>query len=167
MSRAQHDLLLFTLWPAACAYQGWDKLPTRDREAKRKEIAAEVFGGPKSFTKINRTKEFDAIKARLEMLAGKVSGAVEDGNPEAGERRRVMNRVGVLLAEGNELPNWENYIAPILKERFKIVPGISTIADLSNDELLKLSITLTDRIASLKAETETTPVAAGDTDNPF
>lgn len=158
MTKLQHDLLLFQLWPAACDYQGW---PSRVREAKRREVTAQVFEGGKSWKDINKTNEFDRIKTRLEELAGKV---VVDTN---GDRKRLLHRIAELDGEGREqLANWDAYINPILKERFGIVPGVRSVTDLANKDLLDLSRTLTNRIAGLQrrdaesakvAETENEP----------
>jgi hypothetical protein len=131
MTRAQHAHY-FDLWAEACKWQGWDRLSTKDKDAKRKEIMADVFGGPKSAKDVDKDEEFGKIKARFLLLAGKVKGGVEDGRPHYDQRRRLLNVIEQkkkLLAIYTDQS--EEYLHVVLKDRFKRVNGINSIDDLS------------------------------------
>lgn len=66
------------------------KIPPAEREAFRKETHRKVFGEPISAKLINRTGDFDRIKARLQMLLDNVQGAIETDHPDEGEKRRLL-----------------------------------------------------------------------------
>lgn len=140
MTVAQHNTLI-RLWLGACSVQGWDKLKTAEREAKRKEVLTRVFGCEKSFTAINHTTECDQIFRELKRLASIV---VDD----AGGRARLLNAAGELLAELNELVE-PAYIATLLKDRFKVVDGVRPITDLSDKSMAQLIYTLKARIKTI------------------
>jgi hypothetical protein len=131
MTELQHDLY-FRLWNTVLKHQGWDKMPTKVREAKRREVHVAVFGAPKSAKDINHTDEFGAIKARFELLAGLVKGGVEDEHPEFDTRRRLFWKFENVQKKqlGVYVNDPEAYIRQILRERFKIFRGISTVEDL-------------------------------------
>lgn len=157
MTRAQHAHY-FELWANACAYQGWDRLSTKDREAKRKEIMADVFGGPKSAKDVNKDKEFGAIKARFLMLAGNVQGGVEDGKAKFDNKRRllwVIEQKKKLIALYQDHP--DEYLHTVLRERFKRFNGLNSIDDLSAErtnekpsQLEQLIFTLSARINDMR-----------------
>lgn len=133
MTEAQHASY-FKLWASACKAQGWNKLPTAAREAKRREVHVQVFGAPKSAKDINHTNDFGAIKAKFEFLAGQLRGAMEDGEREPDEKRRllwVMRRRLFPQLALYVMDNPERYVESILKERFKLFKGISSPDDLS------------------------------------
>jgi hypothetical protein len=138
MSVSQHHQYI-RLWTAACAAQGWDKLPSKERDAKRKEVHARVFGFAISATEIDGRKGCDAIFGAFEELANRVAKPVD------GERRRLIHvaaeRIDVLAAATSL-----NYVETLLKERFKLVRGIRSIGDLSNPDLLNLLRTVNSRI---------------------
>jgi hypothetical protein len=141
MTQDQADLF-WRLWRAACAWQGWDKLPSAERDARRREMLAEC--GFSSLTLVDSTHGFDAVKKRLEELAG----VVHNERADAGDRRRILaiarEAMSDLLASGYP----PRAVDTILRERFHIVEGVRAIADLDTDELLNLSRTLTARLAS-------------------
>jgi hypothetical protein len=91
-------------------------------------------GGAKSAKEINHTSEFGAIKARFEFLAGRLQGAIEDGNTDLDKKRRLLWVMRRRLFPQLALyvpDNPERYVEAILKERFKLFKGISTPDDLS------------------------------------
>ena len=147
MTVDQHGLL-FRLWGDACRAQGWDRLSASERDAKRKEVTARVFGPGKSWTEVNKTGECDLLFARLKFLADKLQGAQEDLDPEPGQRRRYIHRIGEQLAEFAELGQAQ-YVEPILKERFKRFAEINTIYDLSTKELKEAVMTLDARLGQV------------------
>jgi len=147
MTVDQHGLL-FRLWRDACARQGWDKLSSAERDLKRKEQLRAVFGFEKSFTELNTKGDCDLFFARLKFLADNLQGAREDQDPEPGQRRRYMHRIGELLSEFDEVGQLE-YVEPILKERFKRFKGLNTIGDLNTEDLHQMVMTLDSRLRQI------------------
>jgi hypothetical protein len=140
MTVDQHGLL-FRLWGDACRAQGWDRLSASERDAKRKEVTARVFGPGKSWTEVNKTGECDLLFARLKFLADKLQGAQEDLDPEPGQRRRYIHRIGEQIQELESL-GYSESLKTILKTRFKVIEGVRTIFDLPTRELLNMVQTL-------------------------
>ena len=139
MTISQRDLF-WRLWAAACAAQGWNRLPAEEREAKRKQVLFELgFGSAKH---IDPKDGFDAVKAELERLADVVANEPQD----AGRRRRVAWCANQALRKLRAAGYPERSIETILIDRFKVVPGVSAIEDLPTDELVKLAITLDTRL---------------------
>ncbi|HEX4122327.1 MAG TPA: hypothetical protein VH619_17055 [Verrucomicrobiae bacterium] len=149
--------LFWRLWSGACAYQGWDAMSSADRDEKRHEVLAEC--GFASAKHIDRTDGFDRVKKHLLELQGRVHNESED----AGERRRIVSRLGIILAEMGEAGYPEHSLNTILRERFKIIEGVNTITDLETRELLNLVRTLSSRLASWKrcATVQTEPGSTG------
>ncbi len=166
---ADQQRLYFALWNKACIHQGWDKLTSKEREEKRREIMAEVFDGPKSAKDVNRHAEFDAIKAKFLQLSDSVQGTRETDHPDIGEKRRLLKVVAYQKRLIRVYREPEAYVTKILKDGPKIFKGISTIEDLSAfspqvkneltgkiekkpSQLMKLVFTLTARVNSLRNE---------------
>lgn len=143
MTEDQHSLF-WRLWAAACAWQKWDTLPSAAREEKRREMLLDL--GFSSAKVIGTTADFDRVKRRLEELGGRVHNEA----PDAGQRRRILARIGEAISELSEAGYPSHSLDTILRTRFKIVAGIRTIADLPTLELLNLSRTLAARLASWK-----------------
>jgi hypothetical protein len=107
-------------WPAACATQKWD---ARDRQKRLDVISGAVGRTVESMTELNRTRDVDAVKARLKMLADSVQGAMEDGRPEIGSARteRQFIRSDLLpclaLYTGGR-DGAERYLAELIKDLF-------------------------------------------------
>jgi hypothetical protein len=141
MTESQHSLF-WRLWNAACGCQHWTG---REAEAKRREILLEL--GFESAKHIDHLGGFDLVKKRLEALADRVDNEREDGS----RRRRVLWRIGQARAGLNSADYPTKAVDTILRQRFKVIPGIRTIADLETRELVNLSRTLTARLASYKA----------------
>jgi hypothetical protein len=146
--------LFWRLWSAACQYQGWNALSSAERDEKRHEVLAEC--GFESVKDVDSLHGFDRVKARLLELQGRVQNAPDD----AGQRRRYVVKIGILLAELGEAGYAEHSLNTILRERFKIIHGVNTITDLETPELLNLIRTLTSRVASWKSRTEAELTAA-------
>jgi hypothetical protein len=132
------------LWAAACAAQGW---PAAERESQRKLAHTRVFVGPISAKDINKTDQFDAIKAEFERLASNIN------HNEDKARKRILHEAGVALAELNELVS-EQWLVTFLKKGFGIVPGIRDVTDLDNDQLRKLIIAATGRTSEMREQQE-------------
>ena len=134
------------LWADACKEQGWDTLSSAEKNVKRMEVLAGIFGRSISLKAVDSRDGFDRVKRRLEELAGKVHNQPED----EGKRGRVLYRVGELLTEFQEVYGIEAEasFASLLKARFKVVHSLNSIQDLSTEELVHLSMTLEQRIKS-------------------
>jgi hypothetical protein len=96
---------------------------------------------------LNCSDDHDRVKKRLLELQGRVHNEPQD----AGERRRITSRIGVLLAELGKAKYPSHSLNTILRERFKVIEGVNTITDLETRELLNLVRTLAARLASWKA----------------
>ena len=134
----------WTLWAAACRAQGWDKLPSAERDEKRYEVMAEL--GFASVKDVDSTTGFDRLKARLLELTDRVSIECED----AGQRRRVLYVIGQLLADAGEA-GYGPAADRVCRDRFKIAHGVRDITDLATPELTNLARTLKNRLTSLNS----------------
>jgi hypothetical protein len=141
MTEDQHRLF-WRLWSDACDWQGWAALPAKEREQKRREILSSL--GFTSATLIDAKDGFDSVKKRLLQLAGRVVNERAD----AGHRRRILARIGEAIAELNHAEYPQHSLDTILRARFKVIPGVSEVADLDTRELINLSKTLAARLAS-------------------
>lgn len=137
MTKPQRDLLL-RLWSAACRNQGWDKahgLNSKMVDALRKAETAKVFGGEKSWTKIEWRVEFGRIKNHLLFLGGNVQGTMETDRPDLDEKRRLLKYIhdDLMKCLGLYRPP-ERYVQDVLRDGGpgrKIYSGITSIDDLS------------------------------------
>jgi hypothetical protein len=134
-------VLFWRLFGAASRYQHWT---TSEAESRRREVLMEC--GFRSAKDVDHLEGFDRVKKRLEELAGRIHNEPED----AGQRRRVLARVGQALADLNAAGYPPHSLETILTTRFKIITGVRTIADLSASDLVNLSRTLTARLATWK-----------------
>jgi hypothetical protein len=132
-------VLFWRLFGAASRYQQWT---ASEAESRRRDILMEC--GFRSAKEIDRTDGFDRVKKRLEELSGRIHNEPED----AGRRRRVLARVGHALADLNAAGYPPRSLNTLLAERFKIIEGVRTVADLDTVELANLSRTLTARLAA-------------------
>jgi hypothetical protein len=132
------------MWADACAAQDWNKLPSAERDDRRREMLAEL--GFASVKEVDSTTGFDRLKARLLQLADRVS--VESA--DAGQRRRVLYVIGQLLADAYDT-GYGHAAETILRDRFKIAPGVRDISDLPTAELTNVARTLKNRLASLNS----------------
>lgn len=141
---AEQASLFWRLWRDACAYQGWDALPSSERDEKRHEVLSEC--GFDSIKRVDSTHGFDRLKRRLLELTGHVYNEPDD----AGQRRRILLRIGETLSDLGQAGYPDLSLDTILRERFKVIEGVRTITDLETRELTKLLWTLNARLASWK-----------------
>src|SRR5580700_10023690 len=92
MTFEQHGLF-WRMWGNACIAQGWDKLPSAERDERRREMLAEI--GFESIKDVNSTTGFDAVKKRLMELTDRVANEPDD----AGDRRRLLHCIGELFSD--------------------------------------------------------------------
>jgi hypothetical protein len=145
MTEDQHRKF-WRLWSDACEYQRWTALPAKDCEQKRREISSGL--GFSSAKRINTTSGFDRVKKHLEALAGHV----HNESPDAGQRRRIISRIGQVMSELTGAGYPHHSLDTILRVRFKVIEGIRTITDLETPELVNLSRTLTARLSAWKQQ---------------
>lgn len=77
------------LWASACRAQGWVRpvMTSAEIDAQRKEVLRRM--GFESLHLVDRGAGFGRVKAELELLAGRVSGAIESDHPEMDQARRL------------------------------------------------------------------------------
>jgi hypothetical protein len=126
-------------WAGVMRAQGWK---AAESEIRRKEMLARL--GFASLKDVDKTDGFDAVLKELLRLQDVVVNEAEDD----GQRRRYVHRIGEQLAEFNEIGQ-EHYVEPILKDRFKVFPGLSCISDLSTEELRRAVMTLDARLGQV------------------
>ena len=180
MTTRQRITILADWWPAACRVQHWKP---SDRSL-RLRIISEAIGRPiESMGELNNTDDIDQVKAYLKHLAEDITGTAEAGNPEPGERRRYL---WLIRQHGRALspkaPH-DAYTLSIARDRFHNTAGLTTIEDLTTEQLRQLMMTLWARLqskaraaknASLTSEetvpdqVEFSPAVVGEDDNqPF
>ncbi len=131
--------LMAELWPNACAAQGWQK----GDDQRRYEVFAEALGhlsryqaildrGGHISTKDMDNGDFDLVKKHLLHLADKINIVDQ-------EKKRLLWVINVRIAKCLALYVYDPgaYIQRVLLERFKIVRGVSTPADLSTAQRWK------------------------------
>jgi len=147
MTEDQHALF-WRLWSAACRGQGWFYLKTAERNARRKEVLREL--GFTSAKLIDSRDGFDHVRERLEALADRV----HNERPDAGHRRRLLWNIDQARSRLNAAGYPAAALDKILRQRFKVIPGLRTVADLETEELVNLLRTLTARARSWKQRQE-------------
>ncbi len=140
MSESQHGAY-FRLFAAACEAQ---KCRTaKEKEDLRQAAHHAAFGRfGVSAKDIDQGKMFDAIKREFLRLADRV-----DHNADQA-RVRLLHEAEHMLEVLRDITS-AAYIAKLLKQRFKIIPGKRTVEDLSNGQLSQLIITCNSRIKVL------------------
>lgn len=141
MTQDQHDLF-WRLWASAMRGQGWNTVPAVEQEAHRRAVLAEL--GFASAKLIDTRQGFDDVKKRFQALAGKVRNEA----PDAGQRRRLLSRIGHAIAELDQAGYPPRSLDKILRVRFKVIDYIRTIPDLDTLELENLLRTVNARRAS-------------------
>lgn len=172
MTVAQHGQWL-RLWLAACKAQGWDKLSTAEREAKRDEVYIAAFGYRISTRDISSGDGCDRIFAAFRRLAYEIPAPDQDqasrrphvkhygssrtrhthdaethssDDAYLAARRRLLHQAALRIDAWIDLAG-APYVESILKPRFKLIRGWLSINDLSNEDLINLLRTVNSRIA--------------------
>jgi hypothetical protein len=170
MTVAQHGKY-FRLHAAACAAQR--ATTSAAKEALRQAAHLAAFGKPKSAKDINTTKDFDDIKREFERLAfvipkpspgGEGARRADEGEPNDGVHQRTVYVAHKRLYVLDEKTS-PSYVATLLKERFKIIPGQRRIEDLSQKQLIQLITTVNNRIQMLGGKNQ--PVEVNGNGDPF
>lgn len=137
MTSKQRIKFFAELWPDACHGQGWQE---EDRDLRLRVVSEAIGREVESVNDVNRTNEFDLLKARLLTLADSLAGAIEDGDGEPGRRRRYLWLIR------NKLRPPQAYLSKILRDRFKV----DSAEELGASELHQLVATLTARTNKLR-----------------
>lgn len=129
------------LWGKVCVERGWDRLPGKEREVKRKEVMAQIFGEPKSMRTLSNG-EFDRVKVAFQALANGqdlVQAVHELDHPEDGDRRRIVWKIEhvVIPCLGVYVERPEAYLAEVLRDRFKVFSGLSHWSLLPHERTVK------------------------------
>jgi hypothetical protein len=131
-------------WTAIFKARAWDA-PTAERE--RKALLARA--GFTSLTLVDPRRGFDRVLAQLGYLRDNVEKTIETITDEPGERRRLHHLItqearwfSIQLAHN---PPPDSYAIALARDKFGITAGLSTIQDLTLDQLRQLLITLTAR----------------------
>jgi hypothetical protein len=137
MTSKQRIAILATWWPRACDVQNWRP---SDRE-KRLEIISEAIGRPiSSMCELNNADDIDKVKAYLGMLAEDLDATAEltPAGAEYGYRRRLF----WLIRRDARPLGGEPYILALARDKFGLLPGWSTLEDLTTARLHQLMLTL-------------------------
>jgi len=136
-----------SLWPAACAAQGWDR---NDREFRLEFISSVIGRRIESAKEVEERDEFTLLKNRCLRLADDLDGAMEDGSLALNQRRNLL----WIIEQLHVPPAVMNHF---LKDRFQ---G-RIVDDLDVAELRQLLFTLnswSNRLRKRSAQTHNEPV---------
>jgi hypothetical protein len=144
-------------WSAACRHQDWTDKPTQDRE--RRALLARA--GFQSLTHVDRAAGFDRVLAQLGLLRERLDRTAEltDAGAGRGDRRRHL----WLIHQDAAPLGGEVYILAVARDRFKVLPALRTLDDLTDDQVYQLMMTIharldkarrTGQAASLDSEEE-------------
>lgn len=129
-------------WSAACKTQGWTKAQSwTGLQIDNERHALLERAGFNSLTTVDRGPGFDRVLAELGRLTDNVARTVEVQNPEPGDRRRYLH----LIEQHSQALGGLPYALAIARDQFKITTGLSTLEDLTTDQMYKLVMTLTAR----------------------
>jgi hypothetical protein len=147
MTKKQCIAIMADWWPAACRAQRWE----RDDRSLRLETVSQAVGRPIStMSDLDNAADIDQVKAYLRYLTDDLDGAFEAGNPDPGERRRLLwliQRHSSALAVGNG-QSAMSYAISLARDKFTITAGLSTIDDLTTEHLHQLMMTLWSRLVA-------------------
>ena len=143
MTVAQHGRY-FWLLADACAAQG--AVSTAAKEALRKQAHRAAFGFEKSAKDINADKEFTAIANEFRRLGNVVETETNERRQSIYVARQRLTALAAITAPG--------YIETLLKQRFKVIPGLRAVEDLSRKQLTDLITTVNNRIRTLSSVTQ-------------
>jgi len=178
MTTKQRMSILLERWPAACEAQGWNK---NDREKRLDEISKAIGRDIQSMNDLNNGSDIDAVYAHLGRLADNVARTVETlpaktVHVSAGDwGRRTKGRTVVvkdtpgyrrriiwLVRRHSQQLGGLVYALQLARDKFGITTGVSTIEDLTTEQIHGLMITLAARAHARAREEEEIGRAIGD-----
>lgn len=135
MNREQRIHMMAELWPNACTAQGWAK----GDDEKRYDLFARVLGHkPRHKAKLDHgdhisfnsfdEQDFTDVKKELLLFANRLPKPAP-ANKKTQTLWVIQNRIMPCIALYRPA---DVYVKTILKTRFKKVPGVATMADLSD-----------------------------------
>ena len=171
MTSKQRYAILLDWWPKTCRVQGWDP---KDRDLRLRVIGAAIGREISSMNDLDNANDIDQVKAHLGRLADNVARTMETlpARPvtvsagrdnavtkpaTAGLRRRYL----WLIRKHAAALGGSDYALSLARDKFHTTAGVSTIEDLTTEQLHGLMITLAarayarrsrDRNASLTSE---------------
>jgi hypothetical protein len=143
----QRIAILADWWPAACQAQHWDP---KDRPLRLQTISQAIGRTIYTMADLDNAADIDQVKAYLKLLADDLDGAHESGNPDPGERRRLLwliRRHSAALAIGDR-QSAMSYALALARDKYHITEGFSVLEDLSTEQLRQLMMTLWARLVS-------------------
>jgi hypothetical protein len=156
LSKAQCDLF-WSLWAAACRYQGWTRdrgLTSAEIDIKRKALLAACGFG--SLKDVDKTAGFDAVKARLLALQDDVDGASEVDHPEIGAARRWRQKIEDEIMPGIARFKEDaiGYAERIARDKFGLPEHwVLDLDDLKPSDIHDLMVTLSARLETMAGKT--------------
>lgn len=147
MTSKQRYSILLTWWPAACRAQHWNPA---DRSRRLQTISQAVARPIATMSDLDNSGDIDQVKAYLKYLADDLDGTIETGNPEPGERRRLLwlihhHSMSLSHSSHSSHPSHDSYALSLAHDKFRVTPGLTTIEDLTTDQLRQLMMTLAAR----------------------
>ena len=104
------------LWPDACRSRGWNP---NDRDLRLTVLSQAVKRPIKSANDLNRTDDFDKVKAYLGFAADDIDATTETDHPEIGRARRLRDQIRDQVSCLRLYhPNPEAYLAKIVTSKF-------------------------------------------------
>jgi len=138
--------ILLGWWPAACQAQHWNP---QDRDLRLQTVSRAVGRPVSSMSELDNSRDIDQVKAYLKYLTDDLSGTIEVGNPEPGERRRLLwlirRHSGTLALPGAAA---ESYALALARDEFHLTAGLATLEDLPTSDLHQLMMTLCARLSA-------------------
>jgi hypothetical protein len=151
MMTNKQRMFLMELWRKACEAMGWDYR----NEELRHEMYCSILGHPKRFKDFTQ-QDFDQVKAQFINLAegGDLNAQLAIDNPHLGDRKRLLWKIQkeqMVILEAYEV-DAHAYVQSIIRDQFRITQGLSSLEDLSNQQLTFLRSTLAARINEIRKD---------------
>jgi hypothetical protein len=159
MTTKQRMSILLDRWPRACRAQGWNP---QDRDLRLRIISQAIGRQVGSMNDLDNATDVDAVYATLGRLADNVARTVETlpvptvtrvvgpkrsrvpTQDSAGLRRRLL----WLIEKFGKPLGGRPYVLALMRDKWHITPGLSTIEDLDSEQLHQLMISLRSRARS-------------------
>ena|ERR1700690_415997 len=156
MTTKQRITIVADWWPAACRCQHWNP---NDRPL-RLQIISQAVGRPvASMNDLDNTGDIDQVKAYLLFLSDNIDGPPEIANPEPGERRRYL----WLIRRHSRSLGGEAYALSIARDRFHVTSGLTTIENLTTEQLRQLMMTLWARLVAKRRASKNASLTSEET----
>jgi len=158
MTSKQRYSIVIDRWPAACRAQGWNP---SDRERRLRVIGEAVGRAITTMNDLDNGADIDAVYAHLGALTDKVAATIEtlpagrvDVSAGPGRRARKSDTAGYRrrlfwLVRKHAAPlGGEPYVLGLARDKFHLTAGMTTLEDLTTQQLHQLMMTLAARRSS-------------------